>query len=111
MAKTLTVMGVTLADCGEDTWKSKVGADSDVMAFGPTWQARTYAPSPVPAGREWGALMTSEYGDAAVRLHGHGATLEDAVRALRVALNAVTEARATIGSDLAAMLDAGEVAA
>ena len=108
--QTIEVMGVTLECDGDDTWKGKSG-DSSLMAFGPLWRSKSYAPLPIPNGMAWSVLMSCEIRDATIQLYGKGATLDDAVHDLRGRLNTLTETRATIGADLAAMLDAGEVAA
>jgi hypothetical protein len=111
-AETIEVMGVTLTRVGDGVarWHGRVGA-SRLQAWGPGYHAHLYRPGAVPPAVAWGVIMTCDHGGAQVQLYRSGPTLDDAIRALRGALNAVTETRATIGRDLAAMLDAGEVAA
>lgn len=104
-AETIEVMGVTLtrSSDGAAWWRGRVGT-SDLMVFAPEHCAHVYHPSPVPDNARWSALMTSAHSGATVQLQHTGPTLADAINALRGALNAVTETRATIGRDLAALL-------
>ena len=102
---TITVCGVELTPTQTTTsgasWCGDVGG-SRLMVFGPAWSQRNQT------ARAWAVLLTTKVGDAQIQLHGAGDTQEAALDALRSALNAVTKARETIGTDLAAMLDARE---